>query len=113
MRRVRLLLPLPTELRRLPKMGERRLLPPTADTDDAPPASVRRSVRLRRAASHGNTRKRLDAVLAGLRVPPISLPRLNGGQQSPVHPASMSRQQLDIINQIDGWIFAEFGYPMR
>ena len=52
-------------------------------------------------------------LLAGLRVPPISLPRLNGGQQSPVHPASMSRQQLDIINQIDGWIFAEFGYPMR
>ena len=52
-------------------------------------------------------------LLAGLSVPPISLPRLNGGQQSPVHPASMSRQQLDIINQIDGWIFAEFGYPMR
>ena len=52
-------------------------------------------------------------LLAGLRIPPIKLPRLNGGQQSPVHPATMSRAQLDIINRIDRWIFDEFGYAMR
>eukprot|EP00966_Prymnesium_polylepis_P307343 7102264-Prymnesium_polylepis.1 len=53
------------------------------------------------------------SLLAGLRIPPIRLPRLNGGQASPVHPSSMTREQLDLVNRIDHWIFEEFGYTKR
>ena len=53
-------------------------------------------------------------LLAGLGVPPIALPRRNTNGDPDHHSSpALSRAQLDQINELDAWVFSEFGYEQR